>query len=253
VHRGHLWPGLGLLTLLTYNTWILWWPTNGHAAIFDGYLSEFSASDQPHHLFFRGGDLLTALIVLAQAARAALLWTAQHRAVGRPSDRRLPSRWWVVAWLGLLTFGVSTLLDSFFGMDCSPTLSQTCHLAEASGRLSLVHYLHTYTSVGAETGIVVSMVAACVALTRIRRCSNRLQTLRYLVLGLTVVHVAALTAMMTLLAAGLPGLGYPQVVMVALASIGFALVGFGLGASPDWTGAPDLTSELLVEPERSRP
>jgi hypothetical protein len=251
VHRGHLWPALGLLTLLTYNTWILWQPANGHAAIFDGYLSEFSASDQPHNLLFRGGDFLTALIVLAQGSRAALLWTGWHRAA-RAAGQRLPGRWWLVAWLGLLIFGVSTLLDSFFGMDCSPTLSPTCRLAEQSGRLSLVHYLHTYTSVGAETGIVVSMVAACVALARVHRCSGRLRTVRYLVLGLAAVHVAALTAMMTLLAAGLPGLGYPQAVMVALASVGFALVGFGLEVRRDPASPPDVIVERLIEPDRSR-
>ena len=59
-----LWPVLGVATLLTYNTWVLWKPVNGNAGIFDGYLSELSASDQPHNFFFRGGDLITAAILL---------------------------------------------------------------------------------------------------------------------------------------------------------------------------------------------
>jgi len=230
---------------------LLWQPANGRAAIFDGYLSEFSASDQPHNLLFRGGDLLTALIVLALGSRAALLWTEQRRQAAA-ADRRLPSQWWLAAWLGLLVFGVSTLLDSFLAMDCSPTLSQTCRVAEQSGRLSLVHYLHTYTSIGAETGIVTAMVAASVALSRAGHCSGRLRTVRRLVLGVAAVHVVALAAMMTLLTAGLPGLGYPQVVMVVVASVGFAVVGFGLQAGRDWAGAPHLTTEVLAEPERSR-
>jgi hypothetical protein len=203
---------------------VLWRPANGQAAIFEGYLSEFSATDQPHNVLFRAGDLLTALIVLALGSRAALMWNQQAHAAGR----RPSSRWWLVTWLGLLIFAVTTLLDSFFGMDCSPTLSQTCRAAEESGRLSLVHYLHTYTSVGAETGIVVSMVAAYVALARTATSAPRVRTVRQIVLGLAVVEVAALVAMMALLVAGLPGLGYPQVAMVVAASIWFAVVGFGL-------------------------
>lgn len=195
--------------------------------IFEGYLSEFSATDQPYNIVFRAGDLLTALIVLALGSRAALTWN-RRRQQSLAAGRRPSSRWWIVTWLGLLTFGVTTFLDSFFGMDCSPTLSQTCRAAEASGRLSLVHYLHTYTSVGSETGIVVSMVAAYIALARPATCARRVETVRQIVLGLLVVEVAALVAMMALLAAGLPGLGYPQAVMVMVASIWFALVGLGL-------------------------
>ena len=41
------WPVLGASTLLTYNTWVAWRPLNGDARVFDGYLSELSASDQP--------------------------------------------------------------------------------------------------------------------------------------------------------------------------------------------------------------
>ncbi|MFL6028024.1 MAG: DUF998 domain-containing protein [Friedmanniella sp.] len=236
---------------MTYNTWLLWRPANGHAAIFDGYLSELSASDQPHHLLFRFEDLLTALIVLAQAVRAALFWAERVRQ-RRVADPRLLTRWWFVAWLGLLIFAVSTLLDSFFAMDCSPTLSAACRAAEQSGSLSRVHYLHTYTSVSAETGIVIAMVAACLALGRVRHGGGRLRTMRHLVLGLAVAHLVALTTMMTLLAAGLPGLGYAQAVMVLVASIGFALVGFALAFARNWARAPDVTRELLAEPKRAR-
>jgi hypothetical protein len=72
------------------------------------------------------------------------------------------------------------------------------------------------------------------------------------VLGLAVAHLVALTTMMTLLAAGLPGLGYAQAVMVLVASIGFALVGFTLAFGRNWARAPDVTRELLVEQKRAR-
>jgi hypothetical protein len=243
---------LSVLTLLTYNTWVLWRPANGQAVIFEGYLSELSASDQPHHLLFRAGDLLTAVIVLAIGSRAALRWNQQHQRA-LTAGRRPSSRWWILSWLGLLIFGVTTFLDSFFGMDCSPTLSQTCRAAEESGRLSLVHYLHTYTSVGAETGIVVSMVAAYLALARTARWARRPPIVRQIVLGVAVGEVAALVAMMALLIAGRPGLGYPQAVMVLVASIWFALVGLGLeygGGHPATTAdVPDDAPDAI---ERSR-
>jgi hypothetical protein len=215
--RRFVWPVMGLLTLVSYNTWVLW-QLNGHAGIFDGYLSELSASDQPHNLFFRAGDLTTAVITLAFVLRARQL----------ARSRGALGRWEVLAWLGLLLFGVSTFLDAFFSMDCSPTLSDACRVAEETGRLSLVHYAHTWTSVGAETGIVTSMVAACLALRLAPSHPGRGATVCRLVLVLTVVEVGALVAMMAMLAAGAPGLGYPQVLMVLVASLWFALVGFDL-------------------------
>ncbi len=225
--RRHLWPGLGSLTVLTYNTWVLW-RVNGHARIFDGYLSEFSASNQPHSFFFRGGDLITSVIVLVLVLRARHLTHA----------RGVSGRWEVLAWLGLLLFGVSTFLDAFFSMDCSPTLSDACRVAEESGRLSLIHYAHTWTSVGAQTGIVTSMVAAYVALRRnatglARPRPGRGLGVRRLVLVLALVEVVALVVMMALLVTAAPGLGYPQTVMVLAASLWFAAVGFDLMGTAD--------------------
>ena len=77
---GHLWPSLSVLTVFTYNTWMLWKPLNGNAEIFNGYLSELSASDQPHNLVFRAGDLITAIIVLAMGIRALWLWRRRNAA-----------------------------------------------------------------------------------------------------------------------------------------------------------------------------
>lgn len=228
--RGHLWPSLSVLTVLTYNTWLLWRPLNGHAQLFNGYLSELSASDQPHSLFFRGGDLVTAVIVLALGARAIVLWCS-HRAAAAAGRRSVPGRWsapgrwWLVAALALLLFGTATFFDAFFAMDCSPTLSDQCRVLEETGQLSTVHYAHTYTSVGAQVGIVASMVATFIAMVR----SDRQTALRRrVVLVICVLEVAALTVMMALLALGLPGLGYPQAVMVVVASLWFAAVGFRL-------------------------
>jgi hypothetical protein len=232
--RRYVWPVLGSLTLLTYNTWALW-EVNGHARIFDGYLSEFSASDQPHSFFFRGGDLMTAVIVLLLVLRARHLVHA----------RGVSGRWEVLAWLGLLLFGVSTFLDAFFSMDCSPTLSEACRVAEETGRLSLIHYAHTWTSVGAQTGIVTSMVAAYLALRLAGPRPGRGHGARRLVLVLALVEVVALVVMMAMLAAAAPGLGYPQAVMVLVASLWFAAVGFDLVGRPE---DPAAASASLEQP-----
>ncbi|MET1005078.1 MAG: DUF998 domain-containing protein [Propionibacteriaceae bacterium] len=222
------WPLLGVLTLLTYNTWVLWGPLNGHAAIFNGYLSELSAKDQPHHLFFRGGDLLTSLIVGALGLRALRVWPRLS------PDRR---RWWVVAAAALILFGVSTFLDSFFAMDCSPTLNEQCKVLEETGRLSATHYAHTFTSVGAQIGIVTSMVATYIAMRRSRLGAHW----QHLLLVASVLEVVALTVMMAMLALGVPGLGYPQAVMVVVGSLWFASVGIALyrdGSALPGTPAP---------------
>lgn len=224
VHIGLLWPALSVLTVFTYNTWLLWRPMNGHVEIFDGYLSEFSASDQPHSFFFRGGDLITALIVGALGVRALVLWR-RHRAASRTGLGDRPGRWWVVAALFLLLFAIATFFDAFFAMDCSPTLSQACEVAEEAGTLSGVHYAHTFTSVGAQVGIIASMISTYIAMVR---SQQQTRTRRMIVAALSVFEVAALTVMMALLVLDLPGLGYPQAVMIVVASLWFAAVGFRL-------------------------
>lgn len=246
LRSGHLWPGLSVLTLATYNTWVLWKPVNGHRAIFNGYLSEFSASDQPHSFFFRGGDLLTAVIVLGLGVRALVLWRRRHRAADQGEAVR-PNRWWAVASAFLLVFGVATFFDAFFAMDCSPSLSAQCEAAEAAGQLSAVHYAHTYTSVGAQTGIVASMVSTYIAMCR---SAQQTRARRLVVLAISVFEVVALVIMMVMLVAHAPGLGYPQAVMVAVASLWFAAVGFRL-VGEDARAAP--LPEPVEGPGRLRP
>ena len=233
---GHLWPALSVLTLLTYNTWLLWKPLNGNAKIFDGYLSELSASDQPHNLVFRAGDLITAVIVLAMAIRALWLWRRRNALADQGHGTR-SGRWWAVASVALLIFGTATFLDAFFAMDCSPTLSANCKMLEETGQLSVAHYAHTFTSVAAQIGIVASMIATYIAMVRSPRQSR---TRRRVVLIISVFEVVALTVMMIMLVLDLPGLGYPQAIMVLVASGWFAAIGFGLVGDREPPGGVDL-------------
>lgn len=225
--RAPLWPAVGLAVLFTYSTWALWLPMNGEPRIFDGYLSELSASDQPNNLFFRGGDLLTSLIVGAMGIRALTVWP-------RVSPHR--RRWWLLAAGSLVLFAVATFVDAFFSMDCSPTLSAGCRVLEETGQLSAVHYAHTYTSVGAQAGVSASMIAAYVAL---RRSGTGGRRGRYLLLAGCVGETCALGVFLVMFVAGIPGLGYPQVVMVLIGSVWFAAVGVSLGSGAFQGGADE--------------
>ncbi|MGI8458889.1 MAG: DUF998 domain-containing protein [Propionibacteriaceae bacterium] len=231
---GRLWAMLGGLVLLTYNTWLFWEPMNGHVAIFNGYLSEFSASDQPHNFFFRGGDLATAVIVIPMGIAALWRWPASYR--HRP-------RWHALSAIMLALFGVSTFFDAFFSMDCSPSLSQACRVAEAAGKLSTIHSAHDFTSVGAQVGICGSMIAMCVAMFR----SSVDGALRVAMITITAVESGALVIMMAMLVLGAPGLGYPQAVMVAVASIWFCVVGWRLAAPPSAEVQAVLASKVAAE------
>jgi hypothetical protein len=235
----HLWPSLSVLTALTYNTWLLWEPLNGNARILNGYLSELSASDQPHGLVFRIGDLITAIIVLAMGIRAFWLWRRRH-ALAEQGHRPRPGRWWAVASAALLIFGVATFFDSFLAMDCSPTLSENCKVLEETGQLSAGHYAHTFTSVGAQVGIVASMIATYIAMVRSPRQSR---TRRRVVLIISILEVGALTVMMIMLALDLPGLGYPQAIMVLVASGWFVAIGFRLVGDSDPPAVVDQRTE----------
>ena len=213
-----IWPVLGVIAMITYNTWVLWIPVNGHPHIIDGYLSELSASDQPGDLFFRGGDLITSVIVGALGIRAVLVWRQRARRA-----------WWLVSAWALIVFAVATFFDAFFSMDCSPTLNEACRIAEEAGRLSAIHYAHTYTSVIAQTGVVTSILAAYIAL---RRSYPEATHRRWWLLAGAIVEVVALAIMLIMIAADLSWLGIPQAVIVAIASIWFAAVGFGVLGPP---------------------
>jgi hypothetical membrane protein len=215
----------GLVTVLTYNTWAAWRPLNGRAALLDGYLSELGALDQPHDLFFRGGDLLSGLLVVVVGLHARSRWRAR-----RPGTT---SRWEALAWAGLLLFAVATVLDACCALDCSPTLETACRVAEEQGRVSWRHAAHTWTSVGAQVGITTSLVAGWLGLVRRPGARHEPLTRRRVALGLAVVEVVALLVLVVMDGLGVPGLGYPQAVTVVAASLWCAVVGLGgLDAPP---------------------
>ena len=229
--RAYLWPALSVSAMFSYNTWLLWWPLNGRSEVFNGYLSELSALDQPNNLFFRGGDLLAGLLVLTLGIRAV-------QAPRRRGQRSNP--WWLVAAVALVVFGLSSIGDAVLALDCSPTLSFGCRGLEQSGQLSAGHYLHTATSVAAQAGIVTSLVAARLA---VGQSAGPAPRGRAPLSVICVAEIVALMIMLSMIVAGSPGFGYPQVVMVVAASVWFAAVGFWLLDSASVGVAAGDTSE----------
>ncbi|MFC0005944.1 DUF998 domain-containing protein [Micromonospora siamensis] len=125
-----------------YASWLLGPLLNPALGLTTGYASELAARDQPYHLVFGLGDVLTGLL----AATAGVLLAV----------RRAPR----VAWWGLAVFGVATVFDGgFTSMDCSPTREARCDRLERVGGLSWRHELHTVSSALAVAGGVVSLIA----------------------------------------------------------------------------------------------
>ena len=167
--------------------------------------------------------------------RALWLWRRRNALADQGHWPR-SGRWWAVASAALLIFGTATFFDAFLAMDCSPTLSASCKVLEETGQLSAAHYAHTFTSVGAQIGIVASMIATYIAMVRSPRQSR---TRRRVVLIISIFEVVALTVMMIMLALDLPGLGYPQAIMVLVASGWFAAIGFRLVGDSEPPAAVD--------------
>lgn len=130
-----------------------------------------------------------------------------------------------MAAVGLVVFGLSSIGDAVLAMDCSPTLSSSCRGLEGSGQLSTGHYLHTGTSVAAQAGIIASLAAARWAVRESAATAPRRLALLSVICA---VEAVALIVMLGMIVAGMPGFGYPQVVMVVAASVWFAAVGFWL-------------------------
>ena len=75
----------------------------------------------------------------------------------------------LVGWLALVVFGVFSIADSLFAMDCAPNSDTTCALRERAGKVSFAHQFHSVTSVCVVTAGIISLIALTVASRRHRR------------------------------------------------------------------------------------
>jgi hypothetical protein len=117
-----------------------------HIDVFDGYVSELSARDQPYHLVFSAGDFITGVLTIIVAAAALIRL------------RRRPLA--VTGWIFLLSFGIWAIGDSVFSMDCAPSIDTGCALRERAGKVSFSHQFHDVTS----SMVIFSGIAAILVL-----------------------------------------------------------------------------------------
>jgi hypothetical membrane protein len=143
---------LAALAGVTYASWVLQFVVNPGLDPVNGYVSELSASDQPLHYLFAAGDFATGLLTIVVVVTVL-------RSI-RPRGYAL------VGWLALVVFGVFSIGDSLFAMDCAPNSDTTCALRERAGKVSLSHQLHTLTSAFAVTAGIISLIALTVAARR---------------------------------------------------------------------------------------
>lgn len=146
---------LAALAGLTYASWVLQLALNRELDPVNGYVSEMSASDQPYHGLFGAGDFVSGLLTISMVVLVL-------RAVR-------PRGWALTGWLTLALFGVFSIADSLFAMDCAPNSDTTCALRERAGKVSFAHQFHSVTSVCAVMTGIASLVALTIAARRGRR------------------------------------------------------------------------------------
>ncbi|WP_131737107.1 DUF998 domain-containing protein [Actinomadura roseirufa] len=123
---------LAVVAGISYGTFLLENWLSPELDVVNGYVSELSAIDQPYHLVYSGGDLVTGVLTIIVAAQA----------LGRLARRPLATAGW--AFLGL--FGLCAIGDALFPLDCAPSLETWCALRERSESVSFSHEFHSVTS-----------------------------------------------------------------------------------------------------------
>jgi len=118
----------------------------------DSYQSELAARDQPFGLVFRLGDAIAASLVLLGTLLVLKRFALRGVAL--------------LSATGLAVFGIGTIADTTFSMECASSASSACARADALGQLDLPHHIHTVTSVVALTGVIVSVLLIAVLILR---------------------------------------------------------------------------------------
>jgi hypothetical protein len=172
---------LSALAGVTYASWVLQLVVNPGLDPVNGYVSELSASDQPFHYLFAAGDLATGLLTFAVVG--VVLRTVRPRGYA------------LVGWLALVVFGVFSIADSLFAMDCAPNSDTTCALRERAGKVSFAHQFHSVTSVCVVTAGIISLIALTIASRRHRRLPVIARWSWLLLLVETVTALATLPLM----------------------------------------------------------
>ncbi|MBC6460539.1 DUF998 domain-containing protein [Actinomadura sp. HBU206391] len=140
------------MAAITYASFVLESLLSPDPDVVNGYVSELSAVDQPDHLVYDIGDFITGALVIIAAATALV------------TLRRRP--WAEAGWAFLLMFGVATIGDASFPLDCATSEDTACALRERAGKVSFSHQFHSVTSATAITCATVALFALSIAARR---------------------------------------------------------------------------------------
>ncbi|WP_214326663.1 alpha/beta fold hydrolase [Nonomuraea sediminis] len=143
----------------------------------NGYVSELAARDQPWSPLFRTTDALAGLACLLGIAVLPVA-----RGDGRTGARG-PWRWEQAGWPALALFGLLTIADAAFPLDCAALSDPACE----RGPLSFSHHAHAVLSVLA----VLAVLAAMALLSPPSRMSWALTTTMAAVTLLLLAAIAA--------------------------------------------------------------
>ncbi|MEO6472904.1 MAG: DUF998 domain-containing protein [Aeromicrobium sp.] len=138
---------------ILYASWFVQWVVPTNLSAMSSYISELSASNQPHHLVFRATDLAAGMLLIV-GSTAALLSTIR-------------SRWAVTGWVSLLLFGASTIADSQSPLPCAATADPHCDHLSDLGQLGWADSLHTFTSAGEDLFFGLTMLSLMIVAWRI--------------------------------------------------------------------------------------
>jgi hypothetical protein len=228
---------LAALAGVTYASWVLQFPLNPGLDPVNGYVSELSASDQPFHYLFAAGDFVSGLLTIVVVS--AVLRSVRPRGCA------------LAGWLALVVFGVFSIADSLFAMDCAPNSDTTCALRERSGRVSFAHQFHSVTSVCVVTAGIISLIALTIAARR----NHRWPVIARWSWLLLVVETVAATATLPLMYLGVL-LGVIERVQVAMISIWLFVIAAQLHADrrrtrPARPSAPAAPAPWAERPRRT--
>jgi phosphotransferase system glucose/maltose/N-acetylglucosamine-specific IIC component len=209
-----------------YSAWLLSYVLPTRVGTVDAYVSELTARDQPYRLLYVACDALAGLLSIGVALAA----------VRTEQARRAPADV-VGAWAALGVFGLATMLDVTFPMDCAPSVTAACHTAESLGRVSASHEIHSGTSTVAYAAILLNMALVCRSE---RRAPGTWPRLGRVAVPLTAVTAVSTAVVLVLVPVG-EWVGVPQrvsVLAVAVWLVAFGRAGAVRTAAGAVSGAP---------------
>ncbi|GAA3201568.1 DUF998 domain-containing protein [Actinocorallia longicatena] len=204
---------LAAVAAVTYSSWVLGFLLRPGLDVIDGYVSELSASDQPLHWVFAGGDLVTGVIMIGVSIYALVML------------RRLP--WAVAGWIFLLLFGFWAIGDATFSMDCAPSMDTACALRERAGQVSFSHGFHSVTS----SAVITCGIAALLCLSIAARRYGWWPALARWGWPLALVEAVAAAGTLVLMWAG-RWLGLVQRIQITILCLGLFLIAWALWQRP---------------------